>query len=78
MLEERAEYGKSIIVIIVTSNWHSSLEMDLQITNLRRMMQFAEIFPDEQIVVSLTRQLSWTHFVSLIPLKDDLQTRFLC
>ena len=29
--------------------------------------------PDEQIVVSLIRQLSWTHFIALIPLKDPLQ-----
>ena len=28
---------------------------------------------DEQIVVSLIRQLSWTHFIALIPLKDPLQ-----
>ncbi len=29
--------------------------------NLRRMIQFSEVFPDKQIVVSLIRQLSWTH-----------------
>jgi hypothetical protein len=28
--------------------------------NLRRMMQFAGIYPDKQIVVSLIRHLSWT------------------
>jgi hypothetical protein len=26
--------------------------------NLRRMVQFAEVFPDEEIVVTLSRQLS--------------------
>ncbi|MEA3222190.1 MAG: YhcG family protein, partial [Thermodesulfobacteriota bacterium] len=44
--------------------------------NLRRMIQFAEVFPDKEIVVSLIRQLSWTHFIALIPLKDDLQRDF--
>jgi hypothetical protein len=34
--------------------------------NLRRMVQFAATFPDERIVVSLIRQLSWTHFIALI------------
>ncbi len=29
--------------------------------SLRRMVQFAEVFPDEQIVVTLIRQLSWSH-----------------
>jgi predicted nuclease of restriction endonuclease-like (RecB) superfamily len=41
--------------------------------NLRRMVQFAATFPDEPIVVSLIRQLSWTHFIALMPLKDPLQ-----
>jgi predicted nuclease of restriction endonuclease-like (RecB) superfamily len=44
--------------------------------NLRRMVQFASTFPDEQIVVSLIRQLSWTHFIALIPLKDPLQREY--
>ena len=44
--------------------------------NLHRMVQFAEIFPDEKIVVSLIRQLSWTHFVVLIPIQDDLKRDF--
>ncbi|MEI7064437.1 YhcG family protein [Dickeya chrysanthemi] len=43
------------------------------VKNLRRMVQCATTFPDEQIVVSLIRQLSWTHFIALIPLKDPLQ-----
>ncbi|HIE1388994.1 TPA: PDDEXK nuclease domain-containing protein [Pseudomonas aeruginosa] len=30
-------------------------------------------YPDERIVVSLSRQLSWSHFLALIPLKDPLQ-----
>jgi len=40
------------------------------------MMQFASVFSDEQIVVSAIRQLSWTHFIALIPLKSDLQREF--
>src|SRR3546814_14330934 len=37
------------------------------------MVQFAATFPDEQILVSLIRELSWTHFIALIPLKDPRQ-----
>ena len=44
--------------------------------NLRRMIQFAEVFPDKEIVVTLSRQLSWSHFVSILPLKNDLQRDF--
>ena len=41
--------------------------------NLRRMVQFAVTYPNEPIVVTLSRQLSWSHFVALLPLKDPLQ-----
>ena len=44
--------------------------------NLHRMVQFAEVFPDWKIVVSLLRQLSWTHFLRLIPLDDPLKRDF--
>jgi hypothetical protein len=37
--------------------------------NLRRMMQFAEQFPDSKIVVPLARQLTWSHILILLPLK---------
>ena len=40
------------------------------------MIQFGEIFPDQQIVVSLIRQLSWTHFIALIPIKDTIKRDF--
>ncbi len=35
------------------------------------MMQFASVFPDEKIVVSLILQLSWTHLLAIIPLHDS-------
>ena len=72
---QRAEYGKQIVVSVarqLTVQYGRSFEEK----NLRRMMQFAEIFDDEQIVVSLIRQLSWTHFIALIPIKDELQRDF--
>jgi len=73
--EERAEYGRTIV---------ASLSRQLMLEygngfndkNLHRMVQFAEVFADKQIVVSLTRQLSWTHFVTLIPLKDPIKRDF--
>lgn len=43
---------------------------------LRRMMQFAAAFPDEEIVASLIRQLSWTHILALIPIDDPLKREF--
>lgn len=31
-------------------------------------MQFAEAFPDEEIVATVSRQLSWSHIKELLPL----------
>jgi len=44
--------------------------------SLRHMIRFAETFPDFRIVSALLRQLSWTHFVSLIYLDDPLKREF--
>jgi hypothetical protein len=37
--------------------------------NLRRMVQFAHAFAHEAIVATLSRQLSWSHVIALLPLK---------
>lgn len=44
--------------------------------NLSRMVQFAEYFPEKQIVATLSQQLSWSHFVEVIPLKESLVREF--
>jgi predicted nuclease of restriction endonuclease-like (RecB) superfamily len=44
--------------------------------NLRRMVQFAEAFDDAEIVAALRRQLGWSHFRLLIPLKEPLKRDF--
>ena len=73
--EKRAEYGKEIVATLsrqLTDDYGNNFNEK----NLRRIIQFAEVFPDKEIVVSLIRQLSWTHFIALIPLKDNIQRDF--
>lgn len=75
LLEERGEYGQSIVVTL-----SRQLVLDygngFTAKNLHRMIQFAEVFPDIQIVVSLSRQLSWSHFLRLITLKEETRRDF--
>jgi predicted nuclease of restriction endonuclease-like (RecB) superfamily len=40
------------------------------------VIRFAEAFPALEIVSSLMRQLSWTHFIYILPLADPLQRDF--
>lgn len=68
-------YGKQIVATL----WHQlGIEYGTSFSekNLRRMMQFAQVFPDEKIVVSLIRQLSWTHILAIIPIDDPLKREF--
>ncbi|MEH6650607.1 MAG: DUF1016 N-terminal domain-containing protein [Motiliproteus sp.] len=39
-------------------------------------LSFAETFPDHTIVSALRRQLSWTHFKTLIYIDDPLKSDF--
>ena len=72
---ERAAYGKEIVATLA-QELTRAYGGGFAEKNLRRMMQFAEVFPDEHIVVSLIRQLSWTHIIALLPLKQPLQREF--
>lgn len=69
---QRAGYGEEV-VLTLAAQLVKEYGSSFAVKNLRRMVQFAATFPNEQIVVSLIRQLSWTHFIALIPLKDPLR-----
>ena len=73
--DQRAHYGSQVLTTLghaLSTDYGRGFEAK----NLMRMVQFAETFPDESIVAALRRQLSWTHFKSLIALPDPLQRTF--
>ncbi|MBB3696562.1 DUF1016 family protein [Flammeovirga yaeyamensis] len=72
---KRAKYGKETISKLSTSlclKFGKSYEEK----NLRRMVQFAEKFPELEKVVTLSRHLSWSHFLVLIPIKEKQEREF--
>ncbi|MCQ2072307.1 MAG: PDDEXK nuclease domain-containing protein [Bacteroidaceae bacterium] len=73
---QRAEYGKQIVSQIATQLQEQYGNKGFDERNIRRMMQFAQEMPDEQIVSQLATQLSWSHFVEVLPLKDPLAREF--
>ena len=73
---KRAEYGKQIVASVARQLREEYGSKGFDEKNIRRMMQFAQEFPDEQIVTSLMRQLSWTHILQVLSLKDSLQREF--
>lgn len=73
--EKRAEYGEQIVAAL-GRQLEAEFGRGFDEKNLRRMIQFAEVYPDESIVAALRRQLGWSHFKTLIPLRDPLQRDF--
>jgi predicted nuclease of restriction endonuclease-like (RecB) superfamily len=67
---KRADYGKQIVASLALQ-LQQQYGRNFEEKNLRRMMQFAEQFSDFEIVVPLSRQLTWSHFLILLPLKNQ-------
>ena len=72
---ERARYGEKILAT-VSQELMNEFGRGFEATNLTRMMKFAESFPNEQIVATLSQQLSWSHFRELLPLEQPMQREF--
>lgn len=66
---ERAEYGKRILATL-SQNLIEKYGSSFELRNLRRMIQFAELFPDLSFVSPLATQLSWSHFIEILPIES--------
>ena len=72
---ERADYGKEIIselAKILTVQFGRGWSK----RNLFQMLKFSEIFPEVEIVQTLSAQLSWSHFVQLCSIDDEVKRNF--
>ena len=72
---KRAGYGKQIIPVL-SKQLTEEFGKGFSDKNLRHMMKLNEVFPEIQIVSSLIRKLSWTHFTIIIYLKTELERGF--
>jgi len=73
--DKRAQYGRTIVAA-VARQLTETYGKGFSEKSLRRMIQMGEVFPDEQIVAPLARQLTWTHFMVLLPIKDSIKRDF--
>jgi predicted nuclease of restriction endonuclease-like (RecB) superfamily len=71
----RAEYGAQVVPA-AGKQLEARYGRGFGEKNLRRMVQFSAVFPDVEIVAALLRELGWTHFTMLIPIKDPLKREF--
>ena len=72
---DRAKYGDQLIQRL-GEQLAQEFGRGFEAKNLRRMVQFAQAFPQPEIVATLSRQLSWSHFVNLLPLKTEAARQF--
>ena len=68
---ERAEYGKQIVAQVARQLQDEYGTKGFDEKSIRRMMQFAQLFSDFQIVAPLARKLSWSHFLIVMPMKTS-------
>jgi predicted nuclease of restriction endonuclease-like (RecB) superfamily len=73
--EQRAEYGEEILPTL-SAKLVRDYGQGFSARNLARMVQFADAFPDEAIVSPLATQLSWSHFIEILPLKQPLEREY--
>ncbi len=67
---ERAEYGEKVVANI-SKLLEKQYGRSYTLRNVRRMMQFADLFSDFGIVSPLVTQLSWTNFIILLSIKTN-------
>jgi hypothetical protein len=72
---ERAEYGQQIIKTLA-KQLTESVGKGWSTQQLRHCLRFAEVFPDNQIVSTVWRQLSWSHLKQLVYIDEDLKREF--
>ena len=66
---ERASYGAQLLDLL-GQKLAQEFGRGFESRNLRRMVKFAQAFPDATIVSTLSTQLSWSHLVGIVALKS--------
>ncbi len=73
--DKRAEYGKQI-VISLARQLEQEYGKGWSEKQLRHCLRFAETFPEQEIVYTLCRQLSWSHLRIIFFMDDPLKQMF--
>ena len=71
----RGEYGKQVIDTI-SSSLKVQYGEGYSPSNISRMTKFAKLYPDKQIVATLSQQLSWSHIIEIIPIDNENKRNF--
>lgn len=71
----KQEYGKRV-VFEISKRLVAEFGAGFDKSAISRMINFYQEFPDYEKVVTLSQQLTWSHFLVLLPIKDEMQREF--
>lgn len=72
---DRADYGSQIIEQI-SDELRVKYGNGYSRPNLFKMIKLAKLFPDQEIVSTVSRQLSWSHLILICAIDDSIQREF--
>lgn len=71
----KPEYGKKV-VLEISNRLSVDYGEGFNRSAISRMINFYQEFPDYEKVATLSQQLTWSHFVEILPIKDELKREF--
>ena len=71
----KPEYGKKV-VIEISNRLSVDYGTGFNRSAISRMINFYQEFPDYEKVATLSQQLTWSHFIEILPIKDELKRNF--
>lgn len=71
----KPEYGKRV-VLEISKRLSVEYGSGFGKSAIYRMISFYQEFPDYEKVATLSQQLTWSHFIEILPIKDELKREF--
>ena len=71
----KPEYGKKVVTE-VSKRLEQEYGSGFDKTSISRMIKFYQEFPDFEKVATLSQQLTWSHFVEILPIQVELKRDF--
>lgn len=71
----KPEYGKKI-VLEISNRLSVNYGEGFNRSAISRMINFYQEFPDYEKVATLSQQLTWSHFIEILPIKDKMKREF--
>lgn len=73
--DHKPEYGKKVVNEI-SKRLANEYGTGFDKSSISRMIKFYQEFPEYEKVATLSQQLTWSHFVEILPIEDELKRDF--